>query len=80
MLLFPAQSDPSIKPFHKDLINFHSSCDVTKLIMTSVGKDTTGTDAMFRKKVQFHISVVSFFLSRLSKNFANFQGLIPCSL
>lgn len=43
--LFP---DPSIKPFYKDLINFHSSCDVTKVIMTSVGKDARGADALFR--------------------------------
>lgn len=79
--LFPAQSNPSIKSFYEDCINFSmaTNCDVTKWIMTSIGKDATGADALFRNK-----SVIShfcnFFLSRLSKNFPNLEGLILFSL
>lgn len=79
--LFPTQSDPSIKLFYEDFINFSmaTNCDVTKWIMTSVGKVATGAAALFRNKSAISL-FCNFFLSRLSKNFPNLEGLILFSL
>lgn len=75
--LFPTQSDPSIKLFYEDFITFSmaNNCDVTKWIMTSVGKVATGAAALFRNKSAISL-LCNFFLSRLSKNFPNLEGLI----